>query len=178
MLWSEMNTRIPKRLLQSGGLAFALGVAIAIVSAGVYWYFDTPTRFKVAIPGHREPESRALVAFSRALTEQDKDIQLEIVAVKDVEDGAMRLQKREVDLALVRPDIYLPSNGLTVSIMSEPSVLLLAPSDNVNDLAQKRIGLVTEQGAADQALVSTVLGLYEIRMPPESLHIIPAPGAA
>jgi NMT1-like family len=163
--------------LRSGGLAFALGVAIAIVSAGAYWYFDTPTRFKVAIPGHREPESRALAAFARALTEQDKDIQLDIVPVRDVEDGAMRLQKREVDLALVRPDIFLPGNGLTVAIMSEPSVLILAPSENISDLAQKRIGLVTEQGA-DLALVSTVLGLYEIRIPPESLRSLPASAVA
>jgi hypothetical protein len=177
MRWSKMNTTTVKRILRSGGLAFALGVGIVILAAGAYWYFDTPTRFTVAIPGHREPESRVLAAFARALTEQDKDIQLDIVQVRDVEEGALRLQKREVDLALVRPDIFLPGNGLTVAIMSELSVLILAPSDNINDLAQKRIGLVTEQ-AADLALVSTVLGLYDIKVPPETLRRIPASGVA
>ena len=50
-----MNTTTVKRILRSGGLAFALGVGIVILAAGAYWYFDTPTRFTVAIPGTGNP---------------------------------------------------------------------------------------------------------------------------
>jgi TRAP-type uncharacterized transport system substrate-binding protein len=158
---------LKSRLWRAGGLAFAVGTALAVLGAVAVWYFDTPTRFTVAVPAHNEPETRALVAFARALGEQDKDIQLDIVQVRDVEDGATRLQQKEVDLALVRPDVLLPSNGLTVAIMSEPAVVVLAPTDNIAELAQRRIGLVADQGA-DLALLTTVLGLYEIKAPQTS----------
>jgi TRAP-type uncharacterized transport system substrate-binding protein len=162
-----------RRLWRSGAVAFAAGTCLAVLAAFAYWYFDTPTRLTIAVPASTESIAKALVSFSRALREQEKDVQLDIVHVKDIEESGARLQHNQVDLALVRPDVFLPGNGMTVAIMDEPTVVILAPSNNIADLTQKRIGAVVEHDS-DLALLATVLGSGDAREASATLKRIPA----
>jgi TRAP-type uncharacterized transport system substrate-binding protein len=161
------------RLWRSGAVAFAFGTGLALLAALAFWYFDTPTRFTIAVPASNEALARALVSFARSLREQDKDVQLDIVRVKDLEESGSQLQQNKVDLALVRPDVFLPSNGMTIAIMNEPTVVILAPSENIADLAQKRVGAVVEHDS-DLALLGSVLGSGDAKEAGGSLLRVPA----
>lgn len=157
--------------LLAAGLALgALGAAYA------YSLVSRPEEMTVAVAPADGPEAKVLAAFADALKEQDKDVRIRLVPVDDVRASAQALQDKRVDLALVRPDVQLPVNGLTVAIMREEAVILLAPEagsvDEVVDLAGKRLGVVTRH-EADMPAVEAVLRQYE--MPPPAVALVPLP---
>ena len=109
------------------GLGTALLVLTAVLAGSAYWYFSAPTRFTVAVGPHDSPEARLINAFAEALDHTRRDIRLKVVTFDDVRQGADALRQHKVDLAVVRPDVFLPDNGLTLSILREEALLILAP---------------------------------------------------
>jgi TRAP-type uncharacterized transport system substrate-binding protein len=158
---------------RSAAVVFLVASIVAALSAAVYVYIGRPTHLTIALPSQAQPEARALAVFARALREQKRSVSLRIMRVADVEEAGRRLQSGEVDLALVRTDLVLPSNGLTVAIMSEPTVVLLAPSDDLAGLANKNIGIIAEE-QRDAALLARVIEALDIR----GAQLVPIPPAA
>jgi TRAP-type uncharacterized transport system substrate-binding protein len=150
------------------GLGALLLTLVAAVAAMGYWYFAMPTRYTVAVGPRGGVEERLIGAFSDALRENNKDIRLTLVPFDDVRQSAEALQRKKADLAVVRPDVYLPDNGLTVSILREEAVLILAPTANkikeMADLAKKRLGVVTHH-EADLPVLTTILSHYDLAPP-------------
>ena len=99
------------------------------VSAGAwaYWYFSFPTWLTVAVGPSDSAEASQIAAYARALEKSEKDVRLKVVPFADVRSSAEAMQRREVDLALVRPDILHPSNGRTLAILREETLIVLAP---------------------------------------------------
>lgn len=166
-----------KKFWLNGVIPLALGAALLCLGAFAYWFFGTPTRFTIAVASQDEAEATVIVALSHALKELKKDVQLHVVTFNTVHESALALQERKVDLALVRPDVLLPSNGLTVAILREAPVIIVAPSDDVSELDGKRIGVVASH-EADTAIVTNVLAFHNIKPPNVTLVPITASSVA
>ena len=104
-------------------------VLVLFVGAGAwaYWYFSFPTWLRVAAGPPGSAEASQIAAYARALEKSEKDIRLKVVPSADARSNAEAMQRRQVDLALVRPDILHPSNGRTLAIMREEMLMVLAP---------------------------------------------------
>ena len=154
-----------------GAVVLALGTAFAALG---YWYVASPARFTVAVGPPGSPEARLVGAFADALTELRRDVRLQVATFDDVRQSAEALQQRKVDLAVARPDVFLPNNGLTLAILREEAVLILAPAaskiKNMADLAKKRLGVVTHH-AADSPVLSAILAHYDLA--PPNLTLVP-----
>jgi TRAP-type uncharacterized transport system substrate-binding protein len=171
-----------RRLRRKEALYALLAVALALGALGAayaYRLLSQPDALTVAVAPGDGPETKLMEAFASALREQDKDIRLRIVPVEDVRASAQALQEKRVDLAVVRPDVQLPVNGLTVAILREEAVIMLAPEagsvDAVPDLAGKRLGVVTRH-EADLPALEMVLRQYEIAPPAVTLVPLSAAG--
>ncbi|WP_204278895.1 hypothetical protein, partial [Klebsiella aerogenes] len=70
------------------------------------------------------------------------------------------LQDGKVDLAVVRPDVLMPRNGLTLAVLREQAILVAAPAASgiasLPDLAGRRLGILAAR-EADRPLALAVL---------------------
>jgi TRAP transporter TAXI family solute receptor len=158
----------------------AAGLALgALAAAYGYRYVSEARTLTVAVAPADGPEAKVLAAFADALREQDKDIRLRLVPHDDVRASATALRDKRVDLALVRPDVSLPENGLTVAILREEAVVLLASEasgiEAVADLAGKRLGVVTRH-EADLPAIELMLRHYDLAPPAVTLTSVPPNG--
>lgn len=156
---------------------YTLGVIalIAVVVGGIvaYAYLIRPTRLTVAVAPAGSVEEKLIVAFGDSLREAKSDISLTTQSYPDVRDSALALQDGRAQLAIVRPDVELPSNGMTLAILREEALVLAAPKarkiNDMEDLAGKKLGLVDAR-PADRALVERVLARYELS---ENVTLVP-----
>src|SRR4051794_3581095 len=155
------------------GLGAAL-LALTPLTAIAYWYFASPTRFRVAVGPRDSVEARLIDAFAEALTHTRRDVRLDVVPVDDVRQSAEALRQHKVDLAVVRPDVFLPDNGLTLSILREEAVIDLAPKaskiEEMANLEKKRLGVVTSH-EADFPVLTTILAHYDLN--PPNITLVP-----
>src|SRR5215212_7852138 len=150
------------------GLGAALLTLTLALTAIAYWYFASPTRFTVAVGPRDSVEARLIDAFAEALAHTRRDIRLDVVPFEDVRQSAEALRQHKVDLAVVRPDVFLPDNGLTLSILREEAVIVLAPKaskiEDMADLEKKRLGMVSHHDA-DLPVLTTILAHYDLAPP-------------
>ncbi|HVL73531.1 MAG TPA: TAXI family TRAP transporter solute-binding subunit [Beijerinckiaceae bacterium] len=155
-------------LMRREWLLAALALALAL-ALGVFFYFSQPALVRVAVAPPAGEEARLLRAYANSLRTERKDLRLEIIPFDTLGDSARALEGGRVDVAVVRPDVYLPVNGLTVAILREEAAIIVAPTTakitEVADLGKKRLGVVTLH-EADTDFVAKVLGHYDLA-PPE-----------
>nr|WP_147046955.1 TAXI family TRAP transporter solute-binding subunit [Methylobacterium gnaphalii] len=140
-------------------LFLVLAAAVAVASIATF-YFTRATTLKVAVAPKGGTEPALLQAYAEVLKARNKDIRLEILPFDGVRESAEALRAKKVDLAVVRPDIALPSNGLTLAVLREQAVIILTPEASgiaaMPDLAGKRLGFIAQR-TADKALISELL---------------------
>ena len=144
----------------------ALGLALCgALAAFGYWYFAAPTHLTIAVGPPDSPEARLVGAYAQALVENHKDIRLRVRTTRDLQESAQALQKQAVHLAVVRPDVDLPTNARTIAILRTDAVIFLAPNadkpDDVGKLAKKRLGVVNRD-EADMPPLQTILDHYSL----------------
>jgi hypothetical protein len=141
-------------------------VVVGCLAALGYWYFSAPTQYVVAVAPREGPEAKLLDAFGAALREERRDIRVTVQPFDDLKQTAQALQDRRVHLAVVRPDVLLPTNGLTIGILREEALIVAAPEsgdvDDFTDLAKKRLGVVPHH-EADLAAIESVLAHYDLQ---------------
>lgn len=152
----------PQILYALSALAFLLA---CFAVAGIYWYFAKPTELKIAIAPRGSVESKLMSAFSDALRESKSSIRLSSEFYDDLRQSAEALQNGKVQLAVVRPDVELPTNGLTVAILREEGLVIAAPKSrkiaDMEHLSGHKLGLVDTR-EEDRALIERVLERYEL----------------
>ncbi|MGU3536586.1 TAXI family TRAP transporter solute-binding subunit [Methylobacterium sp. A54F] len=81
---------------------------------------------------------------------------------------------------MVRPDVSLPGNGLTLAILRDQAMLIASPASfNIRsfpELARKRLGIAAHR-EADTWLLRTLLGYYGLTLLTEPADGTPPPGA-
>ena len=140
----------------------ALGLAMA---AAAVFYISRPTTLTVAVGPQDGPEAALIEAYANALDRAREDVRLRVVRYDDVRDSGMALQKNKADLAVVRPDVFLPENGLTLAILHDEALVIAAPDaadiDDLPALARKRLGVLVRHGA-DLPFLTNVLSFYDL----------------
>lgn len=166
---------------QRSELGFLIGAFVLCVLGLTYVYLTSPTRLTVAVATSDGPDAGLFEAFAAELRTQRKSLRLRIVPQPDVREAAQAMERGRVDLAVVRPDVALPANGLTVAIMREAAAIVLAPQAakiaDVADLAGKRLGVALGH-EGDPAFFETILRHFELQPPAVTIVKLSRAGAA
>lgn len=157
-------------------IALACGLGLAGVGALGAWYFNRPTLLRVAVA--RDTEDHKLVfAMAHAVSSARRNIRLRIAPADGAAAAAAALDAGDVDLAVARTDIALPSKGQTIAILHRNAVVLVAAPGqeiaSVADLAGKRVGYLRGPhfGDANARLLDSILAQYDA--PRDSVVKIP-----
>lgn len=143
------------------GMWLPLGLALLVVllvAAGFHLTRATPLTIAVAPNGGTEPA--LLRAYADELARRKLGIRLKVVAFGGVRESAEALRTGKADLAVVRPDVSMPGNGLTLAVLRELAAFVAAPGASevktVPDLAGKRLGMLASR-TADRTLLRDLL---------------------
>lgn len=140
-------------------------VAAILIAAGIgYAYVTAPTTLTIAVGPAETPETRLFQAFAEQLKTQRVALRLKVQGVSNLEDAAKALDDGGADLAVVRPDIRTPENGLTVALMRDAAVIVVAPEGTVADigaLGGKSVGIALGH-EADVRLVGKLLAHLDL----------------
>jgi TRAP-type uncharacterized transport system substrate-binding protein len=169
-MWRFLRIRKDRVILLA---ALGLAVCAGLAALG-YWYFVSPTRLTVAVGPRDGVEHSLIAAYAEALAERKRDVRLRVVPFDDVKSSAAALQQNKVDLAVVRPDVALPTNSATIAILREEALVVVAPAaGKIADLAgleKKRLGVVSHHDA-DLPVIGGVLRHYDLASP--NLTLVP-----
>src|SRR4051794_26672305 len=153
---------MPRMLLRREGAFLVIAVLLAL-AAGSVFYFSRATTLTVAVAPSGGTEPALLKAYADALAERRKNVRLKILSFDGVRESAEALQAGKADLAVVRPDISMPENGLTLAILRDQAVIVAAPETAgikaFPDLARKRLGIIAQRGA-DRSLIENLVEHY------------------
>lgn len=148
-------------------------VALLLTSMGVcYAYLTAPTRLTVAVGPPGSADDTLMRTFSDQLKAQRTGLRLRVVPVADVLAASDALDRGEADLAVVRPDVKMPVDGLSLAVLRDAAVMLIAPRSSgvteLGDLAGKTIG-VARGFDADAKLLGSILGHFDLAPPAVTL---------
>ncbi|WP_336486445.1 TAXI family TRAP transporter solute-binding subunit [Methylobacterium nigriterrae] len=155
---------MPTILLRREWLLVLLALGLAATAAAVV-YLSRPTTLTVAVGPRDGAEAALMETYASALARGREDVRLKLVPYDDVRDSAKALQDNKADLAVVRPDVLLPENGLTLAILHDEALVIAAPDaaeiDSFPDLARKRLGIVVRH-SADLPFLNNLLAFYDL----------------
>lgn len=155
---------------------FVIGVICAVIACFAIAAFlvtrPTTLRFAVGPPGS---EAVKLVEGLRtALARERSSVRLRVLVGDSPADGALRLQRGEADLAIVRTDVSFPEEALGVAIWQRnPIVLTVDPRAKIErwtDLAGKSIGVLGRGIGLNLRLLETIL--REHGVPPTAVRLV------
>ena len=139
-------------------MLLALGLA---ATAAAVVYLSRPTTLTVAVGPQDGPEAALMEAYANALSRAREDVRLKVVRYADVRDSAAALKANKADLAVVRPDVLLPENGLTLAILHDEALIVAASEageiDDFPDLARRRLGIVVTQDAFGRLSLARII---------------------
>ena len=140
-----------------------LALGLAAVAGGVA-YLSRPTTLTVAV-GPRDGAEAALIdTYAKALARGREDVRLSVQPFDDVRESADALQSNRADLAVVRPDVLLPENGLTLAVLHDEALIIAAPAASeiagFPDLSTRHLGVVVRH-SADLTFLTNLLAFYD-----------------
>ncbi|MCJ2124453.1 TAXI family TRAP transporter solute-binding subunit [Methylobacterium sp. J-077] len=144
-------------------------VALLAAAALLAWYLLQATVLTVAVAPREGTEPGLIRAYANALESGSTGLRLKILDFDDVRESAAALQDGRADLAVVRPDVLLPTNGLSLAILRDQAMLIASPDQaGIKDfphLAGKRLGIGGHRDA-DIWLLKSILGYYGLTLEP------------
>ncbi|GJE78485.1 MULTISPECIES: TAXI family TRAP transporter solute-binding subunit [Methylorubrum] len=139
--------------------------AFAVLAAGAAaaWYLLQASVLTIAVAPRDGTEPDLIKAYADALDTAGEGVRLRILSFDDVRESAAALQDGRADLAVVRPDVLLPTNGLTLAILRDQAMIIASPDQapikSFPRLAGKRLGIAAHRDA-DFTLLKNLLGYY------------------
>lgn len=157
-----------RRLLRREEWIFLVGAILLAGGAFAFYTWSRPATLTVAVAPRDSGEARLIEAYAEALVREKKDMRLRLSMFDSVRESAEAMAHGKADLAIVRPDVTLPENGMTIAILRQEAVILLAPEGaKITDIAgldKKRLGVVARH-SADPDAIAKLLGEYDLRAP-------------
>ncbi len=142
-------------------------IVVLLVGAIATVYLTRPTTLTVAVAPAGGTEPALLRAYAEELARRKRGVRLRIVAFDGVEESAQALSAGRADLAVVRPDVALPGNGLTLAVLRTLATFVAAPGASgikaMPDLGGRRLGLLAGR-TADRALLKAVAAHYGLEL--------------
>ena len=157
---------LPDWLLRRETFAALIAAALA-AGIGAALYLSQATTLTIAVAPRDGTEPALIKAYADALAAGRETIQLKILSFDDVRESAAALQDGRADLAVVRPDVLLPTNGLTLAILRDQAMLIVSPEASgitgFPKLAGKRLGIAAHK-SADFWLLKNILAYYDLTL--------------
>jgi TRAP transporter TAXI family solute receptor len=146
-------------------------VLIAIAAFGGY-LFLRPNVVRVAVGPASSDDYKLMVAAAQVAA-RDKAFRLRLVVQDGPSASAQALDRGDADLAVVRSDEEVPSNGLTAVILHRNAAVLIVPGrsplHHIGDLKGHSVGIVGP--AANEHLLDTTLQQYGV--PAQAVRRVP-----
>ncbi len=175
-----------KLVVPDGRETWLLGLAVLLVLlAAAAFHLTRATTLTIAVAPSGGTESTLLRAYADELVRRRAGIRLKILPFAGVRESAEALRAGKADLAVVRPDVSMPGNGLTLAVLRELAAFVTAPAAAgiaaFPDLAGKRLGMLASR-TADQTLVDTLAQQYGLHLlteapagavPPTAVALVP-----
>ena len=148
---------------------------LAVLLAGAaFFYLAGPAKLTAAVGPPGSAEARLVEAYATTLEQQRAKVRLRLAPAEDLKASAEALERNTVALAVVRPDVRLPVNGLSMAILREDAAIIAAPQaskiEDVPSLAKKRLGVISRH-PADRAFLEAILGHYDLA--PPAITVVP-----
>ncbi|KQP73784.1 C4-dicarboxylate ABC transporter substrate-binding protein [Methylobacterium sp. Leaf111] len=147
-------------------LLVGLLAVLLLVTLATY-HLTRLTTLTVAVAPKGGSEPALLQAYADELARRKLGIRLKVIAFDGVRESAEALKAGKADLAVVRPDVALPGNALTLAVLRELSAFVAAPSNagikGFSDLAGKRLGMLASR-TADRTLVGTLVAHHDLEL--------------
>ena len=148
------------RRLVAGHPGWTLATVALLALLATLYLIGRPTTLTIAVAPAGGTEPALMRAFAAALKSERKGIRLRLVPYPGVRESAAALEAGTVDLAVVRPDVAMPSSGLTLAVLRELAAVIAAPGTDLkelSDLGGKRVAVLANR-TADPPLFTTLLG--------------------
>ena len=165
-----MNISISRLLLIAA-------VLVALLTGGIaaYLQWSRPVHLRVAAGPRDGVDAMLLVAFDHLLDINRAGVRLDLVATAGIHDSNLSLEKRDVDLAVVRLDDPLPTGAALVALLRTNVVVAVAPArhklESLSDVKDKRVGLVSRTPLDEPSFVR-VLDMFGIKPADVKLTIV------
>ncbi|MFK5599834.1 TAXI family TRAP transporter solute-binding subunit [Methylobacterium sp. HMF5984] len=173
-----------------GRSILAVGAIVVILGAGALAiYLAQATTLVIAVAPRDGTEPGLIKAYADALDAGGENVRLKILSFDDVRESAAALQDGRADLAVVRPDVDLPTNGLTLAILRDQAMVIVSTEttgiDDFPKLAGKKLGIAAHKDA-DFWLLKNILGYYGLtldteaagtKVPAKSVLLVPVEAA-
>ncbi len=156
-------------------VALVIGV-VALATVGFYAY-ERPAYLRIAVTRGSDSQ-KLLVALNQQFIQNHANLRFRLILTADARSAAKAMEARTVDLAVVRSDIAMPTNGETALILSHQYAVIAAPPGkdyaNIADLKGKHIAVVATEvsGDGNEKLLDTIEAQYSL--PRDSLIKRPA----
>ena len=178
----DLFPNIPRHLVRPETL-FLLATVVLGVMAFLSIYALQATTITAGVASVTGTEPAVMQAFAEALVRAHADERLQLRSFATVAASARALAAGQVDLAVVRPDVLLPTSSATVATLRDRAIIILAPEEGhivkTRDLAGKRLGLIAT--SADDvtllriALAHEGLSLGRSAGAPDTVVALPLP---
>ncbi len=145
-----------------------LGLAVLLVLGALTAFQVTrPTTLTIAVAPEGGTEPALLRAYADELARRRLGIRLKVLPFAGVRESAEALKAGKADLAVVRPDVAMPGNGLTLAVLRELAAFVAAPAASgikgVPDLAGRRLGMLASR-TADRTLVGDLAAHHGLEL--------------
>jgi TRAP-type uncharacterized transport system substrate-binding protein len=154
-------------------IAAFFGFATATIL--VYLIASQPVHLRVAVGPKDRVDADMLAAFDRILEINKVSVRLDLVNTAGLQANNELLEKREVDLAVVRLDDPLPSSAMVIVLLRTNVVIAVAPArhklENFSDLKGKRVGLIP-RSPLDEPSFNKLLDVFGLKPTDLKLAVI------
>jgi len=156
-----------------GFMALAGGLALLGIAASVFYFVSQPRTLRLAVGPLGSEDARMAAGFVQGLNREKSSIRVRLVLTEGSEESAKRVDSGQADLAIVRPDIALPSQADTALITRRTFPFFITSKESaigrIADLRGHKLGVVRNP-AGNLALLKLVLAQYEVH--PDEVEIV------
>ena len=144
-----------------------IGIILLVAAAAVlaFQYALTWATLRAAVPPLGPIGQRVLQDLAREGAKESKWLSMQRVAVSDMAAASAAIEKREVDVALVRSDVALPRNGRSIAVFQTMyAFLIVPPRSQIEDFKglKDRVVAIVPGDAANEKLLDLVLDHYGV----------------
>src|SRR5665213_3449391 len=138
--------RVTTIVLFAGGLMFTAALI------GLLFFSWRPATLRIAVGPPGSEDVKVVQEIAQAFTRERHYVRLRVMVTADAAESATIIGRHDADLAVVRADVNLPSDALSVAIFRKNLVVLWLPSGKgqkkesditkIANLAGRKVGVI------------------------------------